>query len=190
MRQDQKQLVFWLCPGCTADAREKEKREQLDKRAVTSNTTPVKPSAAVKLPDDEEDEDNDNDDGNAEEGGMKVEEFGKQDKVDKPRENGESGPSGKAAGPGGNNETSIATGGEKGAQDLGAAGGGGPREEGNKSSKGELSTSQGLGGLPDGTGVGEEGARGPEDQKQGSPGERSDKDAELAAGAAPGYPKA
>lgn len=189
MRQDQKQLNFWLCPGCAADAREKEKRQLLDKRAVSANTTPVKPSAAVKLPEnsEQEEEDEDNDIANAEEGGMEGEEVGTQDKVDKPREGG-------GSGSGRNSEISIATGREKGAQgipDAGGSGGGGaadggPKAEGNKSPKEDLPTWKGLRGmgnnsLQDGTGVGGEGARGSEEQKQGRPEQRGDKDAEAGA---------
>ncbi|CAM9498900.1 unnamed protein product, partial [Pylaiella littoralis] len=127
---DQKQLIFWLCPGCAADAREKERREQLVKKAVSANTTPVKLSAAVKLPEngeqEEEDEDNDNDIGNGndndtEEGGAKVEDLGNQDKEDKPRDGRGSG----SSAPGGKSETSMATGSERGGEPLRATGGSG-----------------------------------------------------------------
>lgn len=206
MRQDQKQLIFWLCPGCAADAREKERREQLVKKAVSANTTPVKLSAAVKLPEngeqEEEDEDNDNDIGNGndndtEEGGAKVEDVGNQDKEDKPRDGRGSG----SSAPGGKSETSMATGSERGGEPLratggsggGGAAGGDPKPEGNRSPEGDLPTWKGLGGmgnnsLPDGTGVDGEGARGSEEQGLCSPGEGGDKEGGVAAGAVSASP--
>lgn len=57
--QDQKELSFWLCPGCSADVREKERRAQLEAmKAANSKTAAVK-VAAVKLPEDGEGEEDD-----------------------------------------------------------------------------------------------------------------------------------
>ena len=64
LQQDEEQQQFWLCPGCSADKREKEKKEQLEMQAVPK-TTPVKLAAAdavVKLPDSDDDDDDDDDD--------------------------------------------------------------------------------------------------------------------------------
>eukprot|EP00903_Cladosiphon_okamuranus_P007030 g6836.t1 len=73
---DEEQQQFWLCPGCSADKREREKKEQLEMKAVPK-TTPVKRNLAadvVKLPnseDDDDDDDDDDEDGGAN-GGTKV----------------------------------------------------------------------------------------------------------------------
>eukprot|EP00752_Nemacystus_decipiens_P011288 g10031.t1 len=65
---DEEQQQFWLCPGCSADKREREKKEQLEMKAVPK-TTPVKLAAdAVKLPESEDDDDDDDDDEKNEDG--------------------------------------------------------------------------------------------------------------------------
>ncbi|CAM9600990.1 unnamed protein product [Ectocarpus sp. 12 AP-2014] len=82
---DQKEIGFWLCPGCSVDARAKEKREQLERRATSTNATPVKPAAAVKLPenDDEDHEDEEDED----EGELKVDAAAKKGEAEQ-REKG------------------------------------------------------------------------------------------------------
>lgn len=78
--QDQKQLSFWLCPGCAADAREKERLDQLELiRRANANSAAVK-LAAVKLPDDREAEGEDDDGDDAEEDPAEVAAGGEDDK--------------------------------------------------------------------------------------------------------------
>ncbi|CAM9225294.1 unnamed protein product [Hapterophycus canaliculatus] len=81
---------FWLCPGCSADAREKEKREQLEKRATSTNVTTVKLPASVKLPDDDDNEEDGEDDEHAEEPETKLGDVGRQDGFETPGRSKES----------------------------------------------------------------------------------------------------
>ncbi|CAM9101991.1 unnamed protein product, partial [Ascophyllum nodosum] len=50
-------LSYWLCPGCTADAREKERREQLEMIRATKAKKAALKLAAVKLPENIEGDD-------------------------------------------------------------------------------------------------------------------------------------
>ncbi|CAM9104583.1 unnamed protein product [Ectocarpus fasciculatus] len=82
---DQKEIGFWLCPGCSVDARAKEKREQLERRATSTNTTPVKPAAAVKLPENDDDDNEDEED--EDDGESKLDEAAKKGEAEEGEKN-------------------------------------------------------------------------------------------------------
>lgn len=197
MPQDQEQLSYWLCPGCSADAREKERRQKLEMmRAASQNTAAVK-LAAVKLPEDgegeEDEEDGDDDEGAAAANGGGAG-AGKGEEREKPgnENNTDSQSETKATAM---EKSSSEAGAEKGTQQNAAGVGGGPGRTQVSEPKGEDSPSkqqqpggdawpkddmpawQGLGALgsnalPEGTGLGADGARRLEDEKQNGPGRR------------------
>ena len=108
-----------MCPGCSLDKREREKKEQLEQRAASKNTTPVKLAAdAVKLPEEgeeeeDEEEEEEEEDNNAEDSEAKTGEIGKQGKQEKPREGGDAGSKPEAASSAGNGGKSDALANEK-----------------------------------------------------------------------------
>lgn len=51
VRQDQKQLSYWLCPGCSADVRDKERREKVEKVKSPTASQAGAQSSAVKVSD-------------------------------------------------------------------------------------------------------------------------------------------
>ncbi len=90
--QDEQQQRYWLCPGCTLDQKEREKKEEQEQKATSRNSTPVKLAAdAVKLPDEgEEEEEEEEEDNNEEESEAQAGELCKQGKLAAPKEGGES----------------------------------------------------------------------------------------------------
>ncbi|CAM9986552.1 unnamed protein product [Scytosiphon promiscuus] len=135
-----KQMVdpgFWLCPGCSADAREKEKREQSEKRATSTNsTTVVKLPASVKLPDDDDHEEDGEDDDNEEEPETKLGEDVQQGGFETPGRVKESRSGAEMTSSSGNVTNSTVAGGGKGGTENETVGAK-PREIANESSKGD-----------------------------------------------------